>query len=66
MVNKLTILKLGGSVVTKKSKPLTFNSTSVQNISKVIKKFDEPLIIVHGAGSFGDKSFLARLSGLVS
>lgn len=53
MVNKLTILKLGGSVVTKKSKPLTFNSTSVQNISKVIKKFDEPLIIVHGAGSFG-------------
>ena len=53
MANKLTILKLGGSVITKKSKPLTFNSDSVQKISKVIKKFNEPLIIVHGAGSFG-------------
>ena len=53
MVNKLTILKLGGSVVTKKSRPLTFNADSVRNLSKVIKKFKEPLIIVHGAGSFG-------------
>ena len=53
MVNKLTILKLGGSAITKKSKPLTFNSNSVHKISKVIKKFNEPLIIVHGAGSFG-------------
>ena len=53
MVNKLTILKLGGSVVTKKSKPLTFNPNAVRSLSKIIKKFNEPLIIVHGAGSFG-------------
>ena len=53
MVNKLTILKLGGSVVTKKSRPLTFNADSVRNLSKTIKKFKDPLIIVHGAGSFG-------------
>ena len=54
MANKLTILKLGGSVITKKSKPLTFNSHYVQKKSKVIKKFNEPLINVNGAGSLGN------------
>ena len=64
MVNKLTILKLGGSVITKKSKALTFNRNSVEKLSKVIKKFNEPLIIVHGAGSFGH--YYAKRYGISS
>ena len=53
MVKRLTIIKLGGSVVTNKLKPLTFNYNSVDNIAKIIKNFDGPVMIVHGAGSFG-------------
>ena len=53
MVKRLTIIKLGGSVVTNKLKPLTFNYNSVDNIAKIIKNFDGPVRIVHGAGSFG-------------
>ena len=64
MVNKLTILKLGGSVITKKSKALTFNRNSVEKLSNVIKKFNEPLIIVHGAGSFGH--YYAKRYGISS
>jgi Predicted archaeal kinase len=53
----VSLLKLGGSIVTFKDKPLTFNSIAVANISKALSKFiedeHEHLIIVHGGGSFG-------------
>lgn len=47
------LLKLGGSIVTFKDKPLEFNGRAVANISKALKSIEEPLIIVHGGGSFG-------------
>ncbi len=53
----ISLLKLGGSIVTFKDKPLAFNSIAVANISKALSEFiedeHEPLIVVHGGGSFG-------------
>ncbi len=58
MSRKLVIIKLGGSVITDKSKSKgVFRKKDVQRlaleISQVKKKQDFDLIIVHGAGSFG-------------
>jgi isopentenyl phosphate kinase len=50
----LTILKLGGSVITKKDKPFTPNLESIDRLALEIAKANvKPLIIVHGGGSFG-------------
>lgn len=53
LVNNIVILKLGGSVITAKSKPQTLNVRAIKNIAKIISEFDKPIIVVHGAGSFG-------------
>ena len=53
LANDIVILKLGGSVITTKSKPQTLNIQAIKNIAQVISNFDKPLIVVHGAGSFG-------------
>lgn len=49
----MILLKLGGSVITDKSKKQTFKTEIMNNLSKQIKKSKKELIIVHGAGSFG-------------
>lgn len=53
----VALIKLGGSIVTFKDKPLAFNAPSVEGISRVLKHIiDEslmPIILVHGGGSFG-------------
>jgi isopentenyl phosphate kinase len=49
----LALLKLGGSVVTFKDKPLSVNKNAIERISKSLRKVKMPLIIVHGGGSFG-------------
>ncbi len=49
----ISLLKLGGSIVTFKDKPLEFNGSAVANISRALKSIGEPLIVVHGGGSFG-------------
>lgn len=53
----LQILKLGGSVITDKSKPRTARKNAIERLSKEIssakKKKDFDLILVNGAGSFG-------------
>ncbi len=49
----VAILKLGGSIITYKDKPLTLNLKVVEEISKGLKRVKKPLIIVHGGGSFG-------------
>jgi isopentenyl phosphate kinase len=51
--NNLVILKLGGSVITFKNKPLSANYKAIKNISKILKRLTTPLIIVHGGGSYG-------------
>ena len=50
----LTILKLGGSVITKKDKPFTYALKTIRRLAREIAKSNiKPLIIVHGGGSFG-------------
>lgn len=52
--DKLTVLKLGGSVITKKDKPMTANPNAIERLAKEIAEADvDSLIIVHGGGSFG-------------
>ena len=58
MTRKLTIMKLGGSLLTDKSTPYTTNDEIISSSIKEIKEcmdlgLIEDLIIVHGVGSFG-------------
>jgi isopentenyl phosphate kinase len=50
----LTVLKLGGSVITNKEKELTPRLTTIERLAKEISRANiSPLILVHGGGSFG-------------
>ncbi|MFH1328895.1 MAG: isopentenyl phosphate kinase [Candidatus Bathyarchaeota archaeon] len=51
---KPTILKLGGSVITDKSKPYSFLTSVVKRVAREISMAKpDGLVIVHGGGSFG-------------
>jgi isopentenyl phosphate kinase len=51
---KPTVLKLGGSVITDKEKPLTPNLQAIERLAKEIAQAEVlSLIVVHGGGSFG-------------
>jgi len=47
------IVKLGGSVITKKTKQCCFRQKIMDGLAKEIKKAGKKTILVHGAGSFG-------------
>jgi len=48
------VLKLGGSVITRKEKPLTANVRAITRLSREISSAKTaPLVVVHGGGSFG-------------
>jgi len=49
----MIIIKLGGSVITDKTKVCTFKTETMDKLAKNIKKANKQTIIVHGAGSFG-------------
>ncbi|NJK77820.1 MAG: isopentenyl phosphate kinase family protein [Nanoarchaeota archaeon] len=49
----MILIKLGGSIITNKEKPLSPRTKVIENIAKNLKKISEPIIIVHGGGSFG-------------
>ena len=49
----MIILKLGGSVITDKSKYLLFKREATERMVKIITKLPGKKIIVHGGGSFG-------------
>lgn len=49
----MILIKLGGSIITNKTKPLSPRKKTIENVAKSLKKIDEPIIIVHGGGSFG-------------
>lgn len=52
--NKLTVLKLGGSVITDKNKLLTPNLKAIERLAKEISQSKvSSLILIHGGGSFG-------------
>lgn len=49
----MILIKLGGSVITNKEKPLSPRIKIINNIAKQLKRISEPFVIVHGGGSFG-------------
>lgn len=49
----MILVKLGGSVITDKSKKRVFKEKTVKRLAKEIKNSGEKVIVVHGAGSFG-------------
>ena len=49
----MILIKLGGSIITNKERPLSARRKTIENILKQIKKIKEPKIIVHGGGSYG-------------
>jgi len=58
------VLKLGGSVVTVKDKPLKADTANIERLSEEISKAGlKQLVIVHGGGSFGHP--VARRYGIM-
>jgi isopentenyl phosphate kinase len=52
--NKLLVLKLGGSVITEKARPLTPNFPAIKRLAdEIFQAQPSKLILVHGGGSFG-------------
>ena len=58
----MILIKLGGSIITDKTRYRTFNAGRVMRLCQEIKDSGESVIIVHGAGSFGH--VLAKEHGL--
>ena len=56
--------KLGGSVITDKSKPFTYRSDVVSALAEEIASSGEKVVVVHGGGSFGHT--LAKQYGISS
>jgi isopentenyl phosphate kinase len=50
---KLNLIKLGGSVITDKKTPLQLNIKVINRIAKALIKINDPIMIIHGGGSFG-------------
>jgi len=46
----MILIKLGGSIITNKEKPLSARRKTIDSLSKSLKKIKEPIIIVHGVG----------------
>ena len=54
LIGKLTVLKLGGSVITNKEKTLTPSLPAIKRLTKEISEANvSNLVLVHGGGSFG-------------
>ena len=49
----VTVLKLGGSVITDKDTPETVDTAALSAAADAVMSVSEPLVIVHGGGSFG-------------
>jgi isopentenyl phosphate kinase len=50
---QVSLIKLGGSVITVKDRAITPNIEAIKGLSHVLAKHTDSLIIVHGGGSFG-------------
>ncbi|MFX0078156.1 MAG: isopentenyl phosphate kinase [Candidatus Hermodarchaeota archaeon] len=60
MTKGLTIIKLGGALITDKRKPYTLRKRVLKRVSKEIADVLGPCVIVHGAGSFGHVPVIKR------
>ncbi|AIC15024.1 isopentenyl phosphate kinase [Nitrososphaera viennensis] len=52
-MQKLVLVKLGGSVITFKDRALAANTGAIDGISGALAQLDMPVMVVHGGGSFG-------------
>lgn len=50
---EFVVLKLGGSVITRKDKVASLNRPAVEAIAKELARINMKLLLIHGAGSFG-------------
>ncbi|MHA2007685.1 MAG: isopentenyl phosphate kinase [Promethearchaeota archaeon] len=51
--NNIIILKLGGSLLTEKNKPLSIREDVATSVVQQIISAEEKIILIHGGGSFG-------------
>ena len=49
----MILIKLGGSVITDKNRPLTARLDVVQRLAYEIAACEEKVVLIHGGGSFG-------------
>ncbi|MDE1829774.1 MAG: gamma-glutamyl kinase, partial [Thaumarchaeota archaeon] len=49
----MILIKLGGSIITNKERPLTPNIPAIKQIATQLRKVKESCVVVHGGGSFG-------------
>jgi len=49
----MIIVKLGGSILTDKRKKDCFRQEIMQRLARELKQAQQPLLLIHGAGSFG-------------
>jgi isopentenyl phosphate kinase len=61
---RTVIAKLGGSVITDKSKPFSYRPDVVSALSEEIASSDQKVVVVHGGGSFGH--VVAKQHGITS
>jgi isopentenyl phosphate kinase len=65
-MKNLIILKIGGSILTKKDQPFTANMENLQRLALEIAEAYKPkkmkLVLIHGAGSFGH--YIAEKTGI--
>jgi len=60
MPRELAIIKLGGALITDKSRPYTLREEVLQRAAKEIAEALGPCIVVHGVGSFGHVPVIQR------
>jgi len=49
----MLLVKLGGSVITEKTRLRTARSAPIRRLARELKSVGQPLLVVHGAGSYG-------------
>ncbi len=60
----VTVVKLGGSVITDKKVPFSYRGAAVRALGRAMASSGVPVVVVHGGGSFGHTE--ARKYGLSS
>jgi isopentenyl phosphate kinase len=53
MLQDVVLVKLGGSVVTHKERPMTINKKAIDKLFGAFSSARVPIMVVHGGGSFG-------------
>ena len=61
---RTVVVKLGGSVITDKSKPFSYRSDVASALAEEMASSDEKVVVAHGGGSFGHH--VAKQHGLSS